>query len=83
MKVLESQPQRYDRGITILSLGAADRCRQRLIDENVQPGSRILEIGCGTGTMAILAARKDADVLGFDVSAPMLSTPPASRTGSA
>jgi demethylmenaquinone methyltransferase/2-methoxy-6-polyprenyl-1,4-benzoquinol methylase len=72
MKVLESQPERYDRGITLLSLGAADRCRKRLVDENVRPGFKVLEIGCGTATMAILAARRGADVLGLDVSAPML-----------
>jgi demethylmenaquinone methyltransferase/2-methoxy-6-polyprenyl-1,4-benzoquinol methylase len=72
MKILESQPQRYDRGITLLSLGAADRCRNKLVHDNVRPGFNVLEIGCGTATMAILAAQRGADVLGLDVSAPML-----------
>jgi len=72
MKVLESQPERYDRGIALLSLGAADRCKKKLVDENVRPGSRVLEIGCGTGTMAILAALRGAEVLAFDVSGAML-----------
>jgi len=72
MKILESQPERYDRGIALLSLGAADRCKKRLVEENVRPGSQVLEIGCGTGTMAILAGRAGAEVLAFDVSAAML-----------
>jgi demethylmenaquinone methyltransferase/2-methoxy-6-polyprenyl-1,4-benzoquinol methylase len=72
MKILESRPKRYDRGVALMSLGAADRCRRRLVAENVRPGSRVLEIGCGTGTLAILAAQAGAEVLGFDVSGAML-----------
>ena len=72
MKILESQPERYDRGIALLSWGAADRCKKKLVEENVRPGSRVLEIGCGTGTMAILAAQRGAEVAAFDVSAAML-----------
>jgi ubiquinone/menaquinone biosynthesis C-methylase UbiE len=72
MKILESQPERYDRGIALLSLGAAERCRRRLVEENVRPGFRVLDVGCGTGTLAILAAERGAEVLGFDVSGAML-----------
>ena len=72
MKILESQPERYDRGIALLSLGAANRCKTKMVGENVRPGSKVLEIGCGTGTMAILSALRGAEVLGFDVSGPML-----------
>lgn len=72
MKVLESQPERYDRGITLLSLGAADRARRRLVDDAVEPGMRVLEIGCGTGALTLLAAQKGARVVAFDVSGPML-----------
>jgi len=73
MKILESQPERYDRGIALLSLGVADRCKKRLVEENVRPGCRVLEIGCGTGTMALLAAQAGAEVLAFDVSRGMLA----------
>jgi ubiquinone/menaquinone biosynthesis C-methylase UbiE len=72
MKILESQPERYDRGIALMSLGGADRCKKKLVDHNVQTGFKVLEIGCGTGTMAILAAQAGAEVLGFDVSDAML-----------
>ena len=73
MKVLESQPERYDRGIALLSLGAVGRCRRRLVDDNLQAGGRVLEIGCGTGALTLLAAGKGAEVVGFDVSGGMLS----------
>lgn len=72
MKILESRPKRYDRGIALLSLGASNRAKQRLVNESARPGDEVLEIGCGTGTMAVLAARKGAHVLGFDISGPML-----------
>lgn len=72
MKILESQPERYDRGIALLSLGQAEKVKHKLVNENVRPGFNVLEIGCGTGTMAILAAQKGANVLGFDVSPHML-----------
>jgi len=73
MKILESQPRRYDRGVALLSLGQSERARKRLVADNVNPGSRVLDIGCGTGTAAILAARAGARVTGFDISAPMLA----------
>jgi ubiquinone/menaquinone biosynthesis C-methylase UbiE len=72
MKILESQPERYDRGIALLSLGAAQRARRRLVEENVHAHMRVLEIGCGTGSLALLAARAGACVQGFDISPGML-----------
>ena len=73
MKILESQPRRYDRGIALLSFGRSEKVKRRLVEENVKPGDHVLEIGCGTGTAAVLAARAGARVTGFDVSAPMLT----------
>ena len=72
MKILESQPQRYDRGIALLSLGAARRTQQRLVAQNVHADMQVLEIGCGTGSLALLAARAGAHVQGFDVAPGML-----------
>jgi len=72
MKILESQPNRYDRGIALVSLGQSERFKAKLVDENAREGFKVVEIGCGTGTMAILAAKKGAQVFGFDVSSAML-----------
>lgn len=72
MKILESQPHRYDRGIALLSLGQADRFKRRIVEENVRAGTRMLEIGAGTGTMALMAVSAGALVYGFDVSGAML-----------
>jgi len=72
MKILESRPSRYDLGIAWLSLGRATKVKRRIVAEHVRPGTRLLDIGAGTGTLAVLAARAEARVLGFDVSAGML-----------
>ncbi len=72
MKILESQPHRYDAGISWLSFGQAPKIKQRIVDELVSSGMNVLEIGCGTGTLAVMAAKKGARVTGFDVSANML-----------
>ncbi len=72
MKVLESSPQRYDRGMRLLTLGRLEQAH-RDIAKRVKPGWRVLDIGCGTGTLAVLMAQRGADVVGIDVSPPMLA----------
>ena len=71
MRVLESAPSRYDRGIRILTLGKAVEGYRRL-SERVQPGWRVLDIGSGTGGLALLAAAKGAVVVAIDVNPEML-----------
>lgn len=73
MKILESQPRRYDRGIALLSFGQSEKTKKRLVIDNVRSGDRVLDIGCGTGTATIMAANKGTNVTGFDISAPMLA----------
>jgi demethylmenaquinone methyltransferase/2-methoxy-6-polyprenyl-1,4-benzoquinol methylase len=73
MKILESRPRRYDRGIAWLSLGQADRVKREIVERYVQEGTRMLDVGAGTGTLALMAAARGATVTGIDVSAPMLA----------
>jgi len=73
MKVLESSAQRYDAGIKILSLGQIEKIHREIVENYIAVGDKVLEIGCGTGTLAILCAEKGASVVGFDISPQMLS----------
>ena len=73
MRILESAPQRYDKGINLLSLGQADRTIDTIVSSYIREGMKILDIGCGTGTLAIEAAKKGAEVVGIDISEEMLS----------
>jgi len=71
MKILESAPHRYDWGIQLLTLGRLGHSYDRLV-ENIHPGDRVLDIGCGTGALTIRAARKGAQVRGIDLNPEML-----------
>jgi ubiquinone/menaquinone biosynthesis C-methylase UbiE len=71
MKVLESAPSRYDRGIRILTLGRLDKAYDRLVSHIIN-GQRVLDLGCGTGALTLRAAWKGAIVKGIDVNPQML-----------
>ncbi len=72
MKVLESAPDRYDRGMRIVTLGRLERVHQSIAD-SLERGSSVLDIGCGTGALAIRLARGGVHVTGIDVSQSMLA----------
>lgn len=71
MKILESAPYRYDKGIRILTLGKIDKAYDRL-SKQIKKGDNVLDIGCGTGMLTLHAAIKGADVTGFDINSEML-----------
>ena len=72
MRLLESAPGRYDTGIRLLTWGRLDRAYDRLT-AHIQPGQRVLDIGCGTGALALRAARQGAWVKGIDINPEMLA----------
>jgi ubiquinone/menaquinone biosynthesis C-methylase UbiE len=73
MKWLETSPKDYDRGIRILTLGRIQHVKERIANTYVHAGMRVLEIGCGTGTLTAMMAAKGATVTGIDASPAMLS----------
>lgn len=72
MRVLESAPERYDLGMRLLSLGGLERAYDRLA-KHIGPQQRVLDIGCGTGALAVRAALNGARVKGVDVNPDMLA----------
>lgn len=79
MKILESQPKRYDQGISWLTLGVAGRNQRRIAEWIAKPGRRVLDIGTGTGSLALLEAAWGAEVVGMDLSAAMLKVAETKR----
>ena len=73
MKWLETTPNKYDRGIQLLTLGRLTPLKKRIAAQYVQPNSRVLEIGCGTGTLSLLMAERGAQITAIDASPGMLS----------
>jgi ubiquinone/menaquinone biosynthesis C-methylase UbiE len=69
--VVESyEDKRFSRGGGRLT----DRLEKREIFEALAPfeGKSVLEIACGTGRFTVMLAERGADIVGLDVSAPML-----------
>ena len=72
MKWLEKSPKDYDRGIQWLTLGRLQTLKEKIATEFVQAGTRVLEIGCGTGTLTRMLAERGAIVTAIDASPAML-----------
>jgi ubiquinone/menaquinone biosynthesis C-methylase UbiE len=71
MKLLERIPDRYDRGMRILTHGRLDAAYDRLA-AHVDTGQRVIDLGCGTGALALRAAAHGARVKAIDVNPRML-----------
>lgn len=83
MKVLESSPSRYDRGILMLTRGRIKVVYQMIAEMVAAPGKQILDIGCGTGNVSLACASMGAFVIGVDSNAEMLEVAKekANKTG--
>jgi ubiquinone/menaquinone biosynthesis C-methylase UbiE len=73
MKILERTPAKYDRGMRLITLGRIDRLKKLIASRWIEPGHTVLEIGCGTGTLAAMMAARGVSVVGIDVSDAMLA----------
>ena len=69
--------QRYDWLVTLLTLGREGRFRERLLaPAKLVEGEHVLDIGCGTGTLALLAKRQvgaRGAVVGIDAGQEMIA----------
>ena len=67
----------YDVGIWLLTLGRERRFRERLLaPARLRPGEAVLDVGCGTGTLAMLARQQVGAagvVAGIDASPEMIA----------
>lgn len=71
MKFVEVAPGRYDWAVKLMTGGRIDRIKD-LIAAAVQPGERVLDLGCGTGTLAVRCLARGAEVSGLDTAEYMI-----------
>ena len=63
MKILEGRPRSYDRRMDELSRGRVRAMKQAVASE-IPPGTHVLELGCGTGELAVLICARGATEIG-------------------
>jgi len=73
MRWLEGSPGRYDAGMRILTFGRVAALHGAVAEQAVtKPGQRVLEIGCGTGSVTSLLLERGARVVALDQAPEML-----------
>ena len=68
---MESLTRYYDRWMHLITGGQDKRVRDAVLSY-IAPGDLVLDVGCGTGTLAVKADQKGAQVIGIDQSPAML-----------
>lgn len=75
-RVMRSSARYYDLMVWVLTLGRERPFRERLLElARLEPGESVLDVGCGTGTLAIAAKRRVGPtgiVHGIDASPEMI-----------
>jgi ubiquinone/menaquinone biosynthesis C-methylase UbiE len=71
MKWVEVAPERYDWAVKFMTGGRIDKIKDR-VAEATKPGMQVLDLGCGTGTLAVRCMKNGAYVTGLDSSKFML-----------
>jgi len=73
MRWLEGTPERYDAGMRALTFGQVGHLHAAVAEAAApEPGARVLEIGCGTGTVTALLRERGARVTALDQAPEML-----------
>ena len=73
MKIFEESPRRFDHWMQLLTLGRLEQIRTEIL-ATAESGAHFLEIGCGTGALAMMLAKRGARVTGIDISEKMVAT---------
>jgi SAM-dependent methyltransferase len=76
MKKLEELPATYEKNFTKLTKGVNESIREWIV-QRIAP-SKILEVGCGPGTLAYELAKKGCKVVALDQSSKMIESARAS-----
>lgn len=71
MKILEMRPRSYDKRIDKISSGRVRAIKEAVVRE-IEKGSYVLDIGCGTGELASMLVKQSCRVEGFDLSPGMV-----------
>ncbi|UCH77857.1 MAG: methyltransferase domain-containing protein, partial [Candidatus Coatesbacteria bacterium] len=72
MKILELIPEEYDRGIQKFAATDFEALREE-IASGLAVGQRLLDVGCGPGTLALLAASRGVRAVGWDRNPDMIT----------
>ena len=69
MRWLEGSPERYDAGMRVITFGSVSALHAAVAEAAVgQPDARVLEIGCGTGSVTARLRARGAIVTALDQS---------------
>ena len=73
MRKLEEEPDSYDEKFTVLTKGVNIEVKDWIL-ENSGTSNAILEVGCGTGSLASKLALKGNEVIAIDKNFQMINT---------